>query len=102
MASWAARLKASAPAPEPAPSVDVPQVTAQNGSEHPAEQSLAGRKVVLDSGAIIKGGRLERLGDNFWTVNPILLSLSPPDCVLFVTQPASRPLSQAHAMNCFM
>jgi hypothetical protein len=65
MTSWAAKLKANAPPTEPeAPKTD-PVVAAEQA---PAEQVVDGRKVVLDSGAIIKGGRVERLGDKFWTV----------------------------------
>mmetsp|Transcript_39557 Transcript_39557/g.105188 ORF Transcript_39557/g.105188 Transcript_39557/m.105188 type:complete len:481 (-) Transcript_39557:361-1803(-) len=30
------------------------------------------KRVVLDSGAVILGGRLERLGDEFWTVQDVL------------------------------
>ena len=40
--------------------------------ELPKEAVAAGRKVVLDSGAIIKGGRLESLGERFWTVAEVL------------------------------
>eukprot|EP00290_Baffinella_frigidus_P020808 CAMPEP_0180192894 /NCGR_PEP_ID=MMETSP0987-20121128/2213_1 /TAXON_ID=697907 /ORGANISM="non described non described, Strain CCMP2293" /LENGTH=165 /DNA_ID=CAMNT_0022147531 /DNA_START=59 /DNA_END=553 /DNA_ORIENTATION=+ len=40
--------------------------------ELPKEAVEAGRKVVLDSGAIIKGGRLEDLGERFWTIAEVL------------------------------
>eukprot|EP00286_Rhodomonas_abbreviata_P006536 CAMPEP_0181316598 /NCGR_PEP_ID=MMETSP1101-20121128/15982_1 /TAXON_ID=46948 /ORGANISM="Rhodomonas abbreviata, Strain Caron Lab Isolate" /LENGTH=201 /DNA_ID=CAMNT_0023423859 /DNA_START=70 /DNA_END=671 /DNA_ORIENTATION=+ len=62
-ASWASKLKANAPPVEKA-----------GGDNLEAEQKevVEGRKVVLDSGAIIKGGRLERLGDKFWTIQEVL------------------------------
>jgi RNA-binding protein NOB1 len=40
--------------------------------ELPKEVVAAGRKVVLDSGAIIKGGRLESLGERFWTIQEVV------------------------------
>eukprot|EP00961_Rhodomonas_salina_P178390 2406173-Rhodomonas_salina.1 len=67
MASWAAKLKANAPAPAPAPAPDIDAENAEKEKERLIKEK--GRKVVLDSGAIIKGGRIERLGNKFWTVD---------------------------------
>ncbi len=57
--------------PPPAPAApELPASTEQSPSEMAAadEGKKGLRKVVLDSGAIIKGRRLEALGDAFWTV----------------------------------
>jgi len=70
MASWAAKLKANAPAPAPAPAPDIDAENAEKEKERLIKEK--GRKVVLDSGAIIKGGRIERLGNKFWTIQEVL------------------------------
>ena len=81
--SWAqlaAKPGALAPAPSQLPSAaaDAALDKAASASAEPAalsEQDAALRsvkKVVLDSGAIIKGGRLEGLGDKFWTIKEVL------------------------------
>jgi hypothetical protein len=56
--------------PPPAPATtDSPASTDEISSHIAADEGKKGlRKVVLDSGAIIKGRRLEALGDTFWTV----------------------------------
>ena len=47
-----------------------PAVTADSiESTSPTKKA---KRVVLDSGAIILGGRIERLGDEFWTIQEVL------------------------------
>ena len=89
MASWAAMAAKPAAAPAPAPAAaplmsnDVVSAGAADGSGvaangaqpvlSSADEALRDlKKVVLDSGAIIKGGRLEGLGQKFWTIKEVL------------------------------
>lgn len=60
-ARWGVKPTPDAPAVSDKPALDQAVVAADA-----AKKEL--KKVVLDSGAIIKGRRLESLGDAFWTV----------------------------------
>jgi RNA-binding protein NOB1 len=95
MPSWAAlAAKPAAPGALIAPAVaDEEKAAALNGAAACASETapalaaveeakpvlsaedaalLLAKKVVLDSGAIIKGGRLEGLGQKFWTIKEVL------------------------------
>jgi RNA-binding protein NOB1 len=82
--SWAAMAAKGPASPAPAPTQKV-QTSADGGpalvqttAAAPAplskeDEALRNvKKVVLDSGAIIKGGRLEGLGQKFWTIKEVL------------------------------
>jgi RNA-binding protein NOB1 len=86
MASWAAL--AAKPAAAGAPNAHVGSAAAAMDEASKAEAAkkasappvlspedealLSVKKVVLDSGAIFKGGRLEGLGQKFWTIKEVL------------------------------
>ena len=86
--SWAAIAAkgASVPAPAPVSSANIKASLEDTGTANKTSASTAGppvlseqeealrsvKKVVLDSGAIIKGGRLESLGQKFWTIKEVL------------------------------
>jgi len=73
-----------AAAPAPAPTQKQPEVAGDGAVRAPPEAGAPAplsqadealrkvKKVVLDSGAIIKGGRLEGLGQKFWTISEVL------------------------------
>ena len=79
-AALAAKPAAVAPAPAEVPAagaaLDRKAAADATGSAAALSEQDAAlrsvRKVVLDSGAIIKGGRLEGLGDKFWTIKEVL------------------------------
>ena len=88
--AWTGARRTSTQPPPPVsvaasiPSAPAPVPQKEEQEETKAAEALADslpkstRRIVLDSGAIIKGGRVERLGDEFWTVQSVLAEIRDP------------------------
>ena len=65
-ARWGSNPKPPVTSSEPITSQPIANI------HEPSTETKKSKKVVLDSGAIILGGRIERLGDEFWTIQEVL------------------------------
>ena len=118
--SWAAIAAkgASVPAPAPVSSANIKASLEDTGTANKTSASTAGppvlseqeealrsvKKVVLDSGAIIKGGRLESLGQKFWTIKEVLGEVKDSHAragVRRMRQRASSKTLSTQASACF-
>jgi hypothetical protein len=65
----------------------IPPPEVQDAKRVPHDESTCKRskRVVLDSGAIILGGRIERLGDEFWTIQEVLNEIKDENARMLIS-----------------